>query len=578
MTAFLFSAGIGIHPQEGSMEKTIHRSGKRISKALALFLAALIPLTVLPVSSVLADKCPEDGGHCGPIVDIWPIDWHYHAWICGNCGETVKESHWIYGGYPDPDRYHCVDSQTHYFLCGCGYKTYETHSFYNGECICGYREGSQTGTTESSGTTSSNSSGSNKNSQTSTVKVLPTKPGKYAISACCSIGGEKQNVQIAILGLCRSYVFVDDAPMYVNTEDLEIAEGVEREERLAFIQASGHARLYKEPEFKRSRALVDPGTILPVLSVGDNYIEVMYQGKTGYLKRSSVELRAPCEGLGTGLVENGKKTVNIRLEKSMNSKQVTAVRSGTEITLLSESDNWYEVEYFGLHGYIRKEFITVTGYGFGEEAKPEKESAKKQTASAGSTKTTASTKQEETEASGATTEETAEENAEEPEEGSLIFRDDHITLSLTDAAMEDGTVQTKIRAAASDCVCYLFAFTSTEITDGNTDFYVIKNYVDTMNGTFWDAVSSEPEDFVYQWDDGISYESPFINAYAESMKTDYQTIGCTLSDSRITQPIGFTVIEAKEELDADGLLEGRITLDSVRDDLIHAFHLYISPP
>lgn len=59
-----------------------------------------------------------------------------------------------------------------------------------------------------------------KGSATSTGYTLPKSPGKDAVSAIYRKNGNEESVLIAILGLCRSYIFMNGEPMYVYTSDL----------------------------------------------------------------------------------------------------------------------------------------------------------------------------------------------------------------------------------------------------------------------------------------------------------------------------------------------------------------------
>jgi uncharacterized protein YgiM (DUF1202 family) len=65
----------------------------------------------------------------------------------------------------------------------------------------------------------------------------------------------------------------------------------------------------------------------------------------------------------------------MRAKMDIKSAKVETIKSGTEIIVVSDTGNWYEVEYNGLHGYIRKEFITLLEKGFGDEAVPADEDA-----------------------------------------------------------------------------------------------------------------------------------------------------------------------------------------------------------
>ena len=180
------------------------------------------------------------------------------------------------------------------------------------------------------------------------------------------------DVKVQILGVCRSYIFSGSTPMIVNTSDLSFSTEVEPEETLACVVSTTPAKVYWSPEFKAAFSRCKPGTILAVVAVGDDYIEVKYPEKKnafrGFLKKSSVQLCRPAEGIGTGLVKNGKQSVNMRAKMDIQSAKVETIKSGTEIILVSDKGNWYEVEYNGLHGYIRKEYVTLLEKGFGDEA------------------------------------------------------------------------------------------------------------------------------------------------------------------------------------------------------------------
>jgi uncharacterized protein YgiM (DUF1202 family) len=167
--------------------------------------------------------------------------------------------------------------------------------------------------------------------------------------------------------------------MIVNTSDLSFAADVAPEETLACVESTTPAKVYWGPEFKAAFSRCKPGTILAVVAVGDDYIEVKYPEEKnafrGFLKKASVQLCEPTEGIGTGLVKNGKQSVNMRAKMDIKSAKVETIKSGTEIIVVSDTGNWYEVEYNGLHGYIRKEFITLLEKGFGDEAVPADEDA-----------------------------------------------------------------------------------------------------------------------------------------------------------------------------------------------------------
>ena len=171
------------------------------------------------------------------------------------------------------------------------------------------------------------------------VRLLK-KPNEFAILGIYH-GDE---VKVQILGVCRSYVFEGKFPAIINTANLTFAEeDLDPEETLAYVVSKDSARVYWGPELKGSFAKCKPGTILAVVSVKDDCIEVKYPEKKnmfrGFLKKSSVQLCGPAEGIGTGVVKNGKQSVNIRAKKDINSAKVQTVKSGTEIIVISDTDN-----------------------------------------------------------------------------------------------------------------------------------------------------------------------------------------------------------------------------------------------
>lgn len=378
------------------MKKTNQKRVWKTHRSMAFFLAVLMILAVLPVSCGIAD---DECNHIRKKKNLFgqsewleesAISYKYvndsvHVKYCTLCGKEFEtEKHDTMGASVQN-----AGSAGHKFYCWVCKEDYTVPHVIesNGKCFCGYvsenipvssgdSSDTATGTEQStseqpSGSGNSSQSTENKtntNYKSDTSFTLPEKADNDAYECNYVNNGESQTVLIQIFGLCRCYVFIDGVPTYVFTSDLELADGVPQEQRLVYIMSGSHARLYKEPDFRNSIGLVSPGTILPVLSVGDVYIEVQYKGKTGYLKKSSCQLSAPVNGMGTGVIDNGKQAVNIRLKKDTRSAIVGTSKTGTEITILSEGGNWYEVECFGLHGYIRKEFVKFKEKGFGEQS------------------------------------------------------------------------------------------------------------------------------------------------------------------------------------------------------------------
>lgn len=104
-------------------------------------------------------------------------------------------------------------------------------------------------------------------------------------------------MKVQILGVCRSYIFIGSSPMIVNTSDLSFAADVAPEETLACVVSTTPAKVYWGPEFKAAFSRCKPGTILAVVAVGDDYIEVKYPEEKnafrGFLKKPAYSFAGP---------------------------------------------------------------------------------------------------------------------------------------------------------------------------------------------------------------------------------------------------------------------------------------------
>ena len=93
-----------------------------------------------------------------------------------------------------------------------------------------------------------------------------------------------EDVKVQILGLCRSYIFLSGNPMIVNSTELTFAEDLPPEETLAYVQSAVPAKVFWGPEFKASFARCKPGTILAVVAVGSDYVEIKYPEKKNRIR------------------------------------------------------------------------------------------------------------------------------------------------------------------------------------------------------------------------------------------------------------------------------------------------------
>lgn len=113
--------------------------------------------------------------------------------------------------------------------------------------------------------------------------------------------------------------------------------------------------------------LVD-GTIVYVVKEGKNYTQVLYNGMTGYIITSALEMVDPEQKpIGLGMItHNGKvvrnSNINVRSDGTGKGRKIDEWPTGTEVIVwsLAENGEWYEIEYDGLRVWIQAKFLTIT--------------------------------------------------------------------------------------------------------------------------------------------------------------------------------------------------------------------------
>ena len=165
-------------------------------------------------------------------------------------------------------------------------------------------------------------------------------------------------------GLAKCEVMLDGVRTEVNTKDLLLSENVRADHQLAIVYApnKGKASLRKaENTGSKILETCDTGVIVPVIEEGKTMSKVNYLGKEGYMLNTSLRFYGVCEEIGTAVVRNRSGAdVIIRLNRDNASLKLTKLPNGTEVTLIKEYKEWYEVDYAGLHGFIPKRSIEVT--------------------------------------------------------------------------------------------------------------------------------------------------------------------------------------------------------------------------
>ena len=174
------------------------------------------------------------------------------------------------------------------------------------------------------------------------------------------------SVGIVELGRTSSKIQHQGKTVSVSTSDLTFSENVPENKKLATIYAprTGRASLRQTASSKGTLLKnCKAGTIVSVLAIGNGYTRINYKGTVGYIKTACLKFYGDSESTAQGVLSykgntGGGTTVNVRNTPKGDSAKVAEWRTGTEVTILSHANGWYEIEAKGIHGYVMDEFLT----------------------------------------------------------------------------------------------------------------------------------------------------------------------------------------------------------------------------
>ena len=95
-------------------------------------------------------------------------------------------------------------------------------------------------------------------------------------------------------------------------------------------------------------------------SAGNNWYKVNYRGSIGYMSGDYLKLTTSVDGtFGTGTI-NGS-SVRFRSAPSLSAGILGTYNTGTKMTVVGVSGDWYKVNYNGKVGYVYSQYLTVGG-------------------------------------------------------------------------------------------------------------------------------------------------------------------------------------------------------------------------
>jgi len=192
------------------------------------------------------------------------------------------------------------------------------------------------------------------------LKKLSKNTGLY-------INGKSGSWYSVVAGNISGYVHED----YVEVTGSVAKEEVESSGAIGKGITTGSVRLRKGPGKDHDSILtIKKGTELTLFDIVSGwYSAKMPDGTQGYVSSKYVKVTAAYDRVETGGQEETQQStgkgvltanVNFRQSPSTTAKKLTTLKKGTEVTLYSLNDGWYEAEYNGNRGYLFAKYVSAS--------------------------------------------------------------------------------------------------------------------------------------------------------------------------------------------------------------------------
>ncbi|MCA1318798.1 SH3 domain-containing protein [Bacillus tianshenii] len=106
------------------------------------------------------------------------------------------------------------------------------------------------------------------------------------------------------------------------------------------------------------------GTVVDVLSQKSGWLKISFEGETGWIHSDYADLHtdsgneAPSKKKGSSSATISVSGLNVRNEPNLNGKIIDQISQGTDVTIISERNNWCEIEYAnGNTGWVAGWFL-----------------------------------------------------------------------------------------------------------------------------------------------------------------------------------------------------------------------------
>ena len=176
-------------------------------------------------------------------------------------------------------------------------------------------------------------------------------------------------VQLVELGITETTVKLQGSDTVVPTKHLTFGENTDGKHRIGVVYAprSGEASIRaEEGSSAKVTEKAKTGRIAAVLQYdGGTYTRLLYDGEEGYIRTDCLLFFSGEEtAIGTGTIHikgaiDGAKTVTLRAAKSTSQAKVTALPTGTVVTVYEQDGDWYAVEADGWYGYVQAQYLEM---------------------------------------------------------------------------------------------------------------------------------------------------------------------------------------------------------------------------
>ncbi len=182
-------------------------------------------------------------------------------------------------------------------------------------------------------------------------------------------GTRAMSVRLMELGIYESVVYTTLADeLTIPSKHLIIRGLDDPEHHIGVVHAprTGEATLREEGSGRgKTIGKARTGKVVAVLEyTGGTYTKILYDDEECYIRTDCLLFQQPETVLGSGVLHikgavDGAKTVNIRATESSSAVKVTALPTGTGVTVHAQDGEWFSVEAQGWYGYVHEQYLEM---------------------------------------------------------------------------------------------------------------------------------------------------------------------------------------------------------------------------